>query len=142
MQPKPQKKKNRTTTKTISRWLIGFGGPNHKIGSAEKAGQAKKENGFRKKSTSQHANLWQAFMARRMRAASVLAVSSSLENRQSSSKRRLALPLRPSTALRSQELQYICRLIFASVWSAFLRPKVGPDRRIPSSLQSSLLALV
>ena len=114
----------------------------YKLGSAEKAGQTKKENRFWKKSTSQRANQWQAFMARRMRAASVLAVSSSLENRRSSPKRRLALPLRPSTALRSQESQYICRLIFASVWSAFLRPKGGPDRRIPRSLQKSLLALV
>lgn len=108
---------------------------NDYIGSTEKVGEAKKENSFRKKSTSQRANQWAAFMARRMRAASVLAVSSSFENRRSSPKRRLALPLRASIALRSQESQYICRLIFASVWPAFLRPKGGPDRRIPSSLQ-------
>ena len=74
-------------------------------------------------------------MARRMRAASVLAVSSSIENRRPSPKRHLASSLLSSTALCSQESQYVCRLIFVSVWSAFLRPK-GPGQ-----VNSTLIAI-
>ena len=102
----------------------------YNIGFTEKHRNWKGKKRERRKYASQRASLRLAFMASMMRAASVLAVSSSLEKMRSRPKRRLEFPLRPSMAFRSQESLYIWRLILESVREVFLRPRGGPDRRI------------
>ena len=78
----------------------------------------------RKKCKSHLTRAWAAFMAKRISAASVLAVSSSLAAIRSNPKRRLAFPFLASTALRSQASWYICRFCFLSASPVFGRPRL------------------
>ena len=80
-------------------------------------------------------------MARILRAASVLAVSSNLDMIRSRPYLRFRLPFRPSTALRAQASLYICLASLAPVSPFLGRPRAGPVRRI-SAVFSVLVDLI